>query len=65
VSGAGWALMISPDTLVTSTVNWMFGLGSENSLNVPSDLGGFVFLAEILVIAAASYGLLVRRYRKI
>ena len=65
-SGAGWALVISPNSLVASTVDWMFGLSDAgNGFKVPSDLGGFVFLAEILVIAAASFWLLVRRYRKI
>ncbi|WP_042403443.1 ABC transporter permease [Streptacidiphilus carbonis] len=64
-SGAGWALVISPSSLVATTVDWLFGLSGRGNIHVPSDLGGFVFLAEILLVAAASYGLLVRRYRKI
>jgi ABC-2 type transport system permease protein len=65
-STAGWAALIGPNSLIQCTVNWLFGLPVDSgSITVPSTLGGFVFLAEIVLIAAASFGLLVRRYRKI
>ena len=62
---AGWASLISPNGLIQSTVNWLFGLQDTGGVSVPSTLGGFVFLAEAVLVAAASIGLLVRRYRKI
>lgn len=61
---AGWALMLSPGLLIDSTVNWMFDKVSRGPV-IPSDFAGFVFLAEILLLPAAAYGLMVRRYRKI
>jgi ABC-2 type transport system permease protein len=64
-AAAYWANVISPSGLVESTVDWMFKLPTSNSTGVPSTLGGFVFLAEIVLLSAAAYGLLVRRYRKI
>jgi ABC-2 type transport system permease protein len=66
---APWANMISPARLVDSTVTWLFGLASITSSDagdmVPSTFGGWVFLAEIALVPAAAYGLMVRRYRKI
>ena len=60
-----WANVVSPARLVDATVNWMFNLPTAVGDRAPSALGGWVFLAEILVVSAAAYGLLVRRYRKI
>jgi ABC-2 type transport system permease protein len=62
---AGWASVISPNQLIQSTVNWLFNLPDDGGVKVPSAAGGVVFLIEVVVIAAASFGLLVRRYRKI
>jgi ABC-2 type transport system permease protein len=64
-SSDAWANMISPARLVDSTVNWMFNLATAQGDRAPSAIGGWVFLAEILVLSAAAYGLLVRRYRKL
>ncbi|MEZ0092798.1 ABC transporter permease [Streptacidiphilus sp. EB129] len=64
-SGAHWAMLINPGGLVDSTVTWMFNLRHQGFVGVPSTFGAYVFIAEILVLALASYGLLVRRYRKI
>ncbi|MHA6761697.1 ABC transporter permease [Streptacidiphilus sp. PAMC 29251] len=62
---AGWALLISPNSLIQSSVNWLFGLADGSGFGVPSSFGAVVFLVEIVLIAAASFGLMVRRYRKI
>ena len=64
-ASAGWALVISPDSLIQTSVNWLFDLTDRGGVTVPSNLGGVVFLLEIVLIAAASIGLMVRRYRKI
>ncbi|QMU73503.1 ABC transporter permease [Streptacidiphilus sp. P02-A3a] len=64
-TAAYWANVISPSGLVDSVVTWMFKLPTSGAGGVPSTLGGFVFLAEIIAVSAAAYGLLVRRYRKI
>ena len=64
-NAAGWASLISPNALIQSTVNWLFDLHDSGGVAVPSAAGGIVFLIEVVVIAAASFGLLVRRYRKI
>lgn len=64
-AAAGWALAISPNAAIQSTVDWLFGLTTGRGIGVPSNLGGVVFLVEILFVAVASFGLLVRRYRKI
>ncbi|MFC1411002.1 ABC transporter permease [Streptacidiphilus sp. N1-12] len=65
-STAGWALVISPNSLIQASVDWLFGLTDGSSdFGVPSSLGGVVFLVEIALIAAATFGLMVRRYRKI
>ncbi|MFC1417952.1 ABC transporter permease [Streptacidiphilus cavernicola] len=63
---AGWASVISPNALIQTTVNWLFNLPvTGDEVKVPSAAGGVVFLIEVVVIAAATFGLLVRRYRKI
>jgi ABC-2 type transport system permease protein len=62
---AGWAAAISPSLLIDTTVNWISGMPERGTPDMPSALAGVVFLAEILLLSAASYGLLVRRYRKI
>ncbi|MEY9965560.1 ABC-2 type transport system permease protein [Streptacidiphilus sp. MAP12-16] len=62
---AHWAIMINPGSLVDSTVTWLFNLRRQGLAGVPSTLGGYLFIAEIVLLAAATYGLLVRRYRKI
>jgi len=64
-NAAYWANAINPGGMVDSTVTWMFKLPTSADIGVPSTLGGFVFLAEIIALSAAAYGLLVRRYRKI
>ncbi len=64
-SAAYWANLINPGELVDATTTWMFKLRIEGQSSVPSDLGGYLFLAVILLATAAAYGLLVRRYRKI
>jgi ABC-2 type transport system permease protein len=64
-NAAGWASLISPNGLIQSTVNWLFGMQDPGRVSVPSTLGGYVFVAEVILVAAASIGLLVRRYRKI
>ena len=64
-AAAYWANAISPSGLVDSTVTWLFKLPTSGATGVPSDLGGFVFLAELVALPAAAYGLLVQRYRKI
>ncbi len=65
LSAAYWANLINPGELVDATTTWMFGLRIEGQSYVPSDLGGYVFIAVIVLATAAAYGLLVRRYRKI
>ncbi len=65
LSASYWANLINPGELVDATTTWMFKLRIEGQSSVPSDLGGYVFIAVIVLVAAAAYGLLVRRYRKI
>jgi ABC-2 type transport system permease protein len=62
---AHWAAVISPSMLVDSTTTWLFGLPVRGVSGAPSDLGGYVFLAEIVLLALGCYALLVRRYRRI
>jgi ABC-2 type transport system permease protein len=64
-AGAHWANVINPAALVDSTVTWLFNLRAQGFAGVPSHLGPYVFMAEIALLAAATFGLLVRRYRKI
>ncbi|WP_377270256.1 ABC transporter permease [Peterkaempfera sp. SMS 1(5)a] len=61
---ANWAGLLSPSTLVDSLSTWLFRLPQGDGPSWPPSNGGIVFLAEFIVIAAASYGLLLRRYRK-
>ncbi|WP_042384778.1 ABC transporter permease [Streptacidiphilus melanogenes] len=61
-----WVAMLNPGFLIDSTVSWMFDLPLRgNVAQMPTTLGGVVFLAEIAVLAAGTFALLVRRYRKI
>lgn len=64
-AAAHWASVISPAQLVDSTSTWLFGLRQQGMAGAPSGVGGAVFLAEIVLLSAACFGLLVRRYRKI
>lgn len=62
---ANWAGLLSPSTLVDSVSTWIFRLPQGDGPSWPPSNGaGLVFLAEFLVIVAACYGLLLRRYRK-
>ncbi|MFJ6212073.1 ABC transporter permease [Streptomyces sp. NPDC092296] len=64
-STANWAGMFSPSTLVDSLSTWLFRLPHGGGPSWPPSTGaGVVFLAEFLVIIAAAYALLLRRYRK-
>jgi ABC-2 type transport system permease protein len=61
-----WVAMLNPGFLIDSTISWMFNLPLRgNVAEMPTTLGGVVFLAEIAVLAAGTFALLVRRYRKI
>jgi ABC-2 type transport system permease protein len=65
-AAAHWAGMINPGLLIDSTIGWLFGVTPDRGpVGVPSTLGGFVFLAEIVLIVLGTFALLVRRYRKI
>jgi ABC-2 type transport system permease protein len=64
-ASAFWISMLNPGFLIDSTVAWMFGLTLRGPAAVPTTVGGIVFLAEIVVLAAGTYALLIRRYRKI
>ena len=63
--GANWAALLSPSTLAGSLSTWLFQLPHGDGPSwPPSTAAGFVFLAEFMVVLAASYALLLRRYRK-
>ncbi|GAA0679890.1 ABC transporter permease [Kitasatospora atroaurantiaca] len=63
---ANWAAVISPSMLVDGFVNKVCGLVTDpNVIHAPSALAAVVFAAEIVVITAASYWFIDRRYRKI
>ena len=64
-ASAFWISMLNPGFLIDSTVAWMFGLPLRGPAAVPTTIGGIVFLAEMIVLAAGTYALLIRRYRKI
>lgn len=64
-ASAFWPAALNPGFLIDSTAAWMFHLPLRGATATPTDLGGFVFLAEIVVLAAGTFALLVRRYRKI
>jgi ABC-2 type transport system permease protein len=64
-NNGNWGGMLSPSALVDSLSTWAFGLPkSDGPMSPPSDAAGFLFLAEFAAIIAASYALLLRRYRK-
>ncbi|GAA2739875.1 MULTISPECIES: ABC transporter permease [Kitasatospora] len=66
VESANWAATLSPATLVDGLVNQVFGLvTAPQVLHAPGPLAAFVFAAEIAVLVAGSYGLLLRRYRNV
>ncbi|MER8183407.1 ABC transporter permease [Kitasatospora sp. NPDC094015] len=61
---AGWVVAISPDLLVETVTNRLFGLG-EGAVPPPNTFAVVVFGVEIAVLVALSYLSLLRRYRKI
>ncbi|QAY70438.1 ABC transporter permease [Xylanimonas protaetiae] len=62
---AGWLGLFSPMTLVDGVQVWAFGAEPSTAAGPPSDTAGVVFLVVALLVVAACYALLVRRYRKV
>jgi len=64
---ANWAFAISPTALVQGLVNQVFGLAAteQGVVHAPGTLGVVVFAAELAVLVAGAYGLLLRRYRNV
>lgn len=62
---AGWAGMFSPFTLVDGVQVWLLGAESSSVVGPPGTAGGVVFFLITLALIAASFGLLLVRYRKV
>lgn len=61
----GYSGLLSPDTLVNGVLVWVFQAGKGGATTPPGTVGGLVFLAVALGIAASCYGLLIARYRRV
>lgn len=62
---ASYAGLISPFTLVDGVQHGLLGAQSPLPVHPPGTLGALVFLGVIVLVAAACFGALVLRYRKV
>ncbi len=62
---AGYAGLLSPNTLVDGVVVWAFGTDKASVEPPPGNVGGVVFLLVTVAVIAGCFGLLLRRYRKV
>ncbi len=62
---AGWLGLLSPMSLVDGVQVWAFGAEPSTPAGPPSDAAGAAFLVVTILVIAACYALLVRRYRKV
>lgn len=60
-----WSGLLSPFTLVSGLLRWLFDAPIAGAPDPPGALGGWVYLAVTLAVAAGAYGLLVLRYRRV
>ena len=60
-----WSGLLSPFTLVAGLLRWLFDAPIVGAPDPPGALGGWVYLAVALAVAAGAYGLLVLRYRRV
>jgi ABC-2 type transport system permease protein len=63
-TAAGWIGLLSPMTLVDGIQVWALGAASSSVTGPPGGAGAVFLVAGILLVAAC-YRLLVRRYRKV
>ncbi|WP_433894583.1 ABC-2 transporter permease [Streptomyces sp. CA-111067] len=63
----GWLGLFSPITLIDGFQTWFLGATSAfpGADGPPDALAGLVYLVAILAIIAGTFGLLMRRYRKV
>jgi ABC-2 type transport system permease protein len=63
----GWLGLFSPITLIDGFQTWFLGATSAfpHASGPPNAAAGFAYLLLILVLLAGSFGLLMRRYRKV
>lgn len=63
----GWLGLFSPITLIDGFQTWFLGASSAfpESAGPPNALSGIVYLLVILSLVAGSFGLLMRRYKKV
>lgn len=61
----GYSGLLSPDTLVNGVLVWAFGAARGGGATPPGTVGGLVFLAVTVALAAACYGFLIVRYRRV
>ncbi|KRV47223.1 hypothetical protein AQ490_07015 [Wenjunlia vitaminophila] len=62
---AGWLGLFSPVTILDGVQSWALGATPAGPQGPPGNGAGFVFLLVLLGLVAASFGLLMRRYRKV
>lgn len=62
---AGWSGLLTPFTIVSGLQRWAFRTSFVDAPTPPGALGGPVYLLVALGLAAACYGLLVLRYRRV
>lgn len=62
---SGWSGLLTPFTLVSGLQVWAFDASLADTPDPPGALGGPVYLAVALGVAAACYALLVLRYRRV
>ena len=63
----GWLGLFSPITLIDGFQTWFLGAGSNfpGAAGPPNAAAGIAYLLVIAAIVAGSFGLLMRRYRKV
>jgi len=64
-TGAGWAGLLSPYSLVDGVQVWLFGTPSATVAGPPGHAGGPVFALVTAAVVAVCYLLLLRRYRRV
>ena len=64
-TGAGWAGLLSPYSLVDGVQVWLFGTPSATVAGPPGHVGGPVFALVTAAVVAVCYLLLLRRYRRV
>ena len=62
---SGWSGLLTPYLLVNGVLEWVFDAGVVDAPEPPGAAGGPVFLLVALGTAAACYGLLLLRYRRV